>query len=209
MKSSIKLAAAALCAILLFSFFSGCKSKQKSIKTSSLIDKGSASSSDSIFVARANSFQEQKVDSNKASVSSKKIDEQSNTLELHFQLDSIKRRVTLDTTGNFDIRKLINAGLLNATSLIIKVRDQQKHTQEESKTEETVKKITSELKNSVDSTAVKKAEEKKDLEKSDREVIKKKDATVATNAGGPWSTFGLGTVAIVCASIGLYFLFKR
>ncbi|MGY4385636.1 RNA polymerase-interacting CarD/CdnL/TRCF family regulator [Pedobacter sp. UYP24] len=206
MKQSLKIFTAALMAAMLFSFFSGCKSKQKLVKTGTTIDKSASSSSDSTHVIASNLKRTDNIDSAKLVLSSRASNQQQHTLELHFKLDSSKKIIPLDSTGNFDLRQLINRGLQNATSLIIKVTDQQSQSEVNSTTKERIHKQSNLSDSSKDSTGVKKTATQKDIKKTEKEVQKSKDSTVAKNTGGGTVLLFviLGSVAIVC-----FFLFKR
>jgi hypothetical protein len=205
MKNLNKLAVLAVCFLFLFSVFSGCKTKHKLLKTSTIENKTVTSSVDSSRVIKSTTVQEQKTDSSKVVNSSKKTDEQSNTIELHFKLDSTGKRASIDTAGNFDIRKLINAGLQSASSLIIKIKDKQKHTQEDSNTKQDLKKLNSSTSSLSDSSKVKKAAEKRDIKESKKDLDLSKDSTVVKNAGGPWVVIAISIFVIA----GLVFLIKR
>jgi len=206
MKMSIKVFMAASLAAMLFSFFSGCKAKQKLVTTSSIIDHSQKSSSDSTRVLLTKAAENVKLDSGVLILSSRTLNKKEHSLELHFQLDSNKTIRPLDSTGKFDLRDLINRGLESATSLIIKVTDQQSQANESSSTNKQTHKLTQKLAETKDSTGVKKAAEKKDLKTNSRLVAKSKDSTVAKNAGGG----GIVLFAILgVAAIACFFIFKK
>jgi hypothetical protein len=205
MKNSNKLAVLAACFLFLFSVFSGCKTKHKLLKTSTLVDKTVTSSVDSSKVIKSTVVQENKIDSSKVINSSKKTEEQTNTIEIHFNLDSTKKRASLDTAGNFDIRMLVNAGLQSASSLIIKIKDKQKHTQEDSNTKQDLKKSNISASSQLDSSKVNKASEKRDVKESKKDLDLSKDSTVVKNAGGPWVVIAISIFVIVA----VVFLIKR